>query len=368
MATVDLGGVANRLFEGFLAPLVLGGEVVPGRPIGARAALAMGRERVIADSDLGDRVKIARTSAARRLAPIDELAGPTEAEWALGAALHDLVQAAHPGFDSVFRRNAPARIVDLAEATIDRVPSPRSVGESVSRHTWFSRLFELHRTDTVVRWWVGSQTFLGEAPPARLSAWPELRRVHVETTARAIMDLPGAGGAVDPLRFGAALSRLLAKTPLTDVATCHRDTPPFAWGSESLGLVGTRPGRALAGRALARAPGGAVDTALGRATRALVAARAWSAAAVALDLLAERALADAELAAPRTEISAPAKDASDDATYARCVGALVACAQLAEPGTPFDESHRAELLARLTPAASSSIARAVQAELATSSC
>jgi hypothetical protein len=365
VARGELGTVANHLFEGFLAPLVLGGEVLPARPIGARAALALGRERVVADSDLFGRVQLARTRVARKLTPVDRLPAPTEAEWALGAALHDLIQAAHPGFDAAFRRSAPARVLDLAEATLERVPGPASVGESLSRHSWFSRLFDMERTDTVIRWWVGSQRFLGETPPARLSAWPELRRVHVETTARGVMDLPGAGGAVDPLRFGVALARFLAKSPLTDLATCHRAAPRFAWGSESLGLVATKPGRVLAARALAWVPKGQADAGLGRATRGLIATCAWNGVNVALDLLAERALVDAELSGPdKREASPPAKDAADDAAYARSVGALVACMQLRSHGAAFSEADRADLLARLTPAASSPVARAVQAELA----
>jgi hypothetical protein len=346
VSALDLGTVANRLFEGFLAPLVLGGEVSPGRPVGARAA--------------------------RRLVPVDRLPEPTEPEWALAAALHDLVQAAHPAFDAAFRRGGPPRILDLVDATIERVPSPRNVGESLSRHTWFSRLLELRRIDTVVRWWVGSRTFLGEAPPARLSAWPELRRVNVERTARAIMDLPGAGGAVDAARFGATLSGLLARTPLTDLATCSRATPVFAWGSESLGLVGTGPGRSLAARALALAPRHATDAALGRATRALVEGGAFGAAAIAIDLLAERALSHAELGDPeegrdgkRSEARELTTAGTDDATYARSVGALVACASLRSPNSPFSERDRADLLTRLAPLASSPSARAVQVALTT---
>jgi hypothetical protein len=370
VSAVELGAVANRLFEGFLAPLVLGGEVSPSRPVGARAALAMGRERVVADSDLLARVQLARMRVARRLVPVDRLPEPTEPEWALGAALHDLVQAAHPAFDAAFRRGGPPRILDLVDATTERVPAPRNVGESLSRHTWFSRLLELKRTDTVVRWWVGSRTFLGETPPARLSAWPELRRVNVEKTARTIMDLPGAGGFVDAARFGATLSGLLARTPLTDLATCFRPVPVFAWGSESLGLVGTGPGRSLAARALALAPRQDTDAALGRATRALIDGGAFGAAAIAIDLLAERALSHAELADPekgrdgrRSEARELATAGTDDATYARSVGALVACAELRSPTSPFSERDRVELLARLAPLASSPVARAVHVAL-----
>ena len=64
----DLGGIANRLYEGFLAPLVIGGEMTPGKPIGGRAALAMGRERVLANPELASHVQLGRNRAARVVA------------------------------------------------------------------------------------------------------------------------------------------------------------------------------------------------------------------------------------------------------------------------------------------------------------
>jgi hypothetical protein len=350
---VDLGAVANRLFEGFLAPLVLGGEMKPGRPIGARAALALGRDRTLVDIDLVSHVELARTRVARRLMPLDRVPRITEAEWALAATLHDLVQSTHPGFDAAFRRSAPVRLLTIALAALERIPSPTSVGDALGRHTWFARLFEMQRMDTTVRWWVGSSTFLGETPPARLMAWPELRRVRVETSPRTMMDLPKSGSAVDASMFASAVTSFLAKTPLTDLATIHRGAPAFLWSTESLGLVATAPGRALAMRALAQAPKGAVDARLGRATRSLVEGQAWKAASVALDLLAERAVYDAEVVRDRND-SPPAapKDVLDDAAYARCLGAAVACQELRSSGAGFTDVDRAELLARLTPLAS----------------
>ena len=40
--------------------------------------------------------------------------------------------------------------------------------EALARHATFSRIFALTRIDTTVTWWVGSETFHGEPPPARL--------------------------------------------------------------------------------------------------------------------------------------------------------------------------------------------------------
>lgn len=363
MAHVDLAGVANRLFEEFLAPLVLGGEVKPGRPIGARAALALGKDRVLTSVNLPAHVNLARIRVARKFSPVDRVERLGEAEWALAATLHDLVQATHPGFDAAFRRSAPVRLVKLALAALERIPAPASVGEALGRHTWFSRMFEMERVDTTVRWWVGSSTFLGETPPARLMAWPELRRVRVETSPRRIMELAGSGSAVDPSMFTWAVTSFLSKTPLTDVATCHREAPAFQWGSESLGLLATRPGRALAMRALGQAPRGAVDASLGRATRSLATGQEWRALGVALDLLAERAMYDVEEQPNRSESPSVPKDVKDDATYARCLGAAVACEELRASGAGFAEADRAEFLARLAPLANAPELRALTAAL-----
>src|SRR5215467_933993 len=115
MAKPDLGGIADRLLRGFMAPLVLGGEMVPGRPIGGRVALSIGRERVAGDPELLSHVMLVRVRRARQLAPVDRLGDATEAEWALAAILHDIVQSTHPDFNALFRRKSPGRLLDLAE-------------------------------------------------------------------------------------------------------------------------------------------------------------------------------------------------------------------------------------------------------------
>ena len=168
-----------------------------------------------------------------------------------------------------------------------------NVREALGRHTWFSRLLEITRTDTKVSWWVGSQTFLGTEPPARLQAWPELRRVHVDRTPQKLLDLPAAGGQVSPDRFAASLARFLRATPLTDVATCVRPSLPFEWSD--------------------------VDVALGRATRALALRKATQARTVAVAFLGERALASAQEVVLRG--GTVAETTVEEALFARAVGA-----------------------------------------------
>jgi hypothetical protein len=233
------------------------------------------------------------------------------------------------------------------------------VKEALARHTWFSRLFEITRTDAVVSWWVGSRAFLGEDPPARLTAWPELRRVNVAKTPRPLMDLPMSGGSVDYEAFAATVSRFLTRTPLTDLATCDRAAPRFQWTHEALQLVTSRAGRTLALRAMQRGSADAFDAALGRATKALLVAREWKAAAIALDVLGERALAAAAALLP-TEVAASPPQVADDGAFGRGAGAFMAHRWLAMHGDCFAPTERAKLVAILTPMAQSSGARELE--------
>src|SRR5512135_3276184 len=197
MAKDDPQALCDRLFTTFLAPLVVGGTMVPGKPIGGKNALAIG-DRTPSDVTLLSTTQLARVRVARKLAPVDLFQpAPTGAEWALAAALHDLVQSTHPGFDATFRRSGPARLLQVIDKTLEQIPPPTTAGDALSRHTWLSRMFDLTRQDVEVRWWTGKETFLGEDPPARLLAWPELRRVQQIATPRPLMDLPTSGAAVD---------------------------------------------------------------------------------------------------------------------------------------------------------------------------
>jgi hypothetical protein len=361
------GGVAERLFVDFWGPSILGGEVKPGRPIGTRVALALGPrpgsespehviERRLGDIDLVAHVELARVRIARKLLPIDRLPEPTWPEWAMAAALHDLVQSTHPGWNSALRRGGPRRLLAMVEATMERVPLPATLGESVARHTWFSRLFTLARVDSKVSWWTGSALFRGRPPPHRLTAWPELRQVHVERTAHPLTELPDEGAAVPPFAFASAVRSLLRATPLTDLANASRASTPnqpgFAWSTGSLGLVASPAGRTLALRALAAQPRDLVDDALGRATLQLLQARAGAAAHVAADLLRERALSWAESSLSAPDEALGRSGGTPEGRFARAAGARMALTWLGEAARTFAEHERLELVRLLETQAS----------------
>jgi hypothetical protein len=358
---VDRSEIADRLFAGVMAPLVLGGPLLPGHAIGARTALSFGDDWLPGDRDLADRVAAARVRRARKLVPIDTLPDPGAADWALGAAFHDLLQTANPIFDAPLRRRSAARILDLVHATLERVPASTSAREALVRHTWLARAPEVARTDTEVKWWVGSRTFLGVDPPDRLTAWPEIRRVEIIRRPTPLLEL--APLAVDRDRLSEALSTLLARTPLTDLATCTRAAPAFAWRRSTLALLGTRAGRTLAFRALARVPQAAVDAVLGTATRELLAQADRTLAAPVLSLLAERTLM--ELA--RDDSPAGSDRGRDpEVTFAHALGAVSARSLLGEGapegGDGWTDRERARLsgaLARIVRSPAGREARAL---------
>lgn len=334
----EMSGVARELFEGVMAPLVLGGEVRPGHAIGARQALALtqaaGAQAV--DTALFDRVQRARIRRARRLLPVDALDPATDAEWALCAAWHDTLQAANPTFDGTLRRSMATRILDLAIATLDQVPAPATAGEALSRHTWFARAMELRRTDTSVSWWSGSRTYRGAPPPLRLQAWPGIRRVSVIERRTRLVELTPL--AVDREQLTRAVSLLLDRSPLTAIAACTRTAPRFAWSGGSLALVATRAGCALALRALEALPEAEVDAALGRATRSLLELRR-DLAGPALRLLSERALAEVAGHLPPPTAGTP-----HEALLARALGAVVARSRLENGEAGWPEPDRRRLL------------------------
>jgi hypothetical protein len=357
---------AERLFKTFLGPLVVGGVLLPGKLFGGKNALSIGDGRMPSDVDLVSRTELTRVRIARKLAPVDRFEpNPDGNEWALAAVLHDLVQATHPGFDATFRRSGPKRVLEVAELTLGRVASPQNVGDALSRHTWFSRMFDLARTDTDVRWWTGSERFLGTEPPKRLTAWPEIRRVTQTRIPRALMDLPTSGSAVDPTRFATVIETFLQKTPLTDLATVDRAAPVFVWNHENLSLTATHAGRTIVNRALSLCPQRAVDQALGRATKQLFTAKALRALFVAVDLLRDRALQAAvgRLGKDNLEPLTLGPE-QNDASFAISAGALVASHWIAQTGGGFNENDRRAILQVLAPAASSATAKEVQALLA----
>jgi len=352
----ELAAKAQQLYERFLAPLVLGGDLTPGPALGARAALALDGGLSAVDRDLRSRVDVARVRMARRLVPVDTLDDPDSATWALAAALHDLVHALHPDLARFPHASAPDKLLGFTHAVLGAVPQAATLAEEIARFTFFARLFEVARTDTKVSWWTGSRLFVGTDPWPHLLAWPQLRRVHTEETSYALAELPNQTKDARQRRFWEELDRFLGKVPLTDLATCARGLPAFTWNGANLGLFATPHSRTVAFRALALQPTRWVDATLARATMPHVKGAAWENVTRIADVLAERALVAATSDVARDALG-PEPDPSleADAAYARTLGTVVALGRIELLAMSADAKRGA--IARLMPLARSPLGR-----------
>ncbi|WP_437536501.1 hypothetical protein WME79_16520 [Sorangium sp. So ce726] len=262
--------IAERLSElqaNVLAPLVLGGPLRPVRPFGVRLALLLGDGAPALDRDLGSRIDLVRVRVARLIAPIDVLPELAAAEWALLAALNDLLQLTNHELAGVLTRSRYPRLLASVRDLCELVPAPADVGSALSRHATFARVLDCFRTDALVAWWTGRASFRGQRPPARLLRWRQLRNVAVETQRVGLADMGHGVPGLAPPDFAEALSLWMTRTPLTDLATAARKDPPFAWSASTLAVVATPPGRSLAYRVLVRQPHDLAVAALARAAR-----------------------------------------------------------------------------------------------------
>jgi hypothetical protein len=288
MAKTNPGETVERIFSAFLSPLVLGGQMVPGKPFGASvlSELEDGREPVTSDSYL--LVQSARVHLARRYVGIDLFEMPSKAEWQVAGALHDLVLSTHPHFEGAFKRGSRKKLLEGVPGSLALAPTPRTVREALSRHTLFSRILEVARTHKAVSWWTGKASFIGTDPPKRLLAWPEARRVRVDTTNHPWTGLPVAG--MDALREQ-AFDAFLDRSPLTDLATCTRSFVPFRFRDGLLAILGSHGGECIGVRMLReKSDVGAVDHVLGVALGHLLLKKDFRALGVLTDFLREREL------------------------------------------------------------------------------
>ncbi len=245
MGSTNAARLAVALYEAVIAPLVCCEQVHPIDPIDPRDATAASEAWPLVARELDtSRVQSMRLRHAHQLCPVDVLPPPSAAEWLLAAALNNVLHAANPASNSLLSPRRTRAVLDLAEAILDNVPPLDSVGEALGRHATFARVLELERVDVCVAWWSGSAVFRGRAPPARVLAWPDLRRVHTERTR---LRLDRMVDEANPFctAYARTIARLVGATPLTDAATCARTSPKFVWTAPSLALLATQPGAVL---------------------------------------------------------------------------------------------------------------------------
>jgi hypothetical protein len=219
---------SGRFVADFLLPLVRGGALHVGRPLGAGVVprvLDMARRTV--PSGGADPVRAlarARGEVAARYLPVPAVPPLDETTVRLGAALHDLLALAHPDLAGPGLARRQERIAAKARE-LAAVGPPATAAEAVARHSLLGRLAEIIRIDRTVHFWLGRQTFVGRTPPPRITALPSLRRVRVDQSARSWLreiGIPGAGRA--------AFLELNAASPLGEALDPLRLDPPPGWG------------------------------------------------------------------------------------------------------------------------------------------
>lgn len=363
MAKEHPAQLADRLFSTFVAPLVLGGTMDLGRPIGFQRAFSMNEHHRPSDGSAWTNVGIARVRVARVLSPIDSLAEIGPVEWALAAALHDIVQSTHPQLSTRFGGRRAQALVALSQKTLEHVPDIAHAGDALERHSLFSRTMQIARTETKVSWWTGKATFIGVDPPARLTAWPDARRVQIDKDPQRLERLTAPGTAHRNL-METALHTFLQRTPLTDWATLTRTFPEFTFTPQNVALSQTHAGRALVIRALRTLSPNAVDEALGRAIGPILDRHTPRPLRAVFELLGERALEEGLFAIreadPRNK-KQRLEPLDGPSGITQVAGALAAREFLATRGDAFSELERRALLQRYAPLAQSGLAKKIEA-------
>jgi hypothetical protein len=241
--------MSRKFVSGFLLPLVRGGIVHVGRPIGMRALERFKRAVTAGERDPDPAGPIAELAVARRGVAsrfLIEAGAPSldEASLRLGAALHDLLALGHPDLTGRGLEQRQERIAAAALELASLGP-PETVEDAVARHSLLARLPEIVRSDSTVHFWLGRQAFVGRVPPRRVTALPSLRRVRVEVVKRAWLREIGI-----PVLARPAFLALNVASPLGEALDPLRLEPPLAWSRILPGLRFPELARVVAGAAL----------------------------------------------------------------------------------------------------------------------
>jgi len=234
----------RRFVSDFLLPVVRGGAVHVGRPIGLPAVDRMLRDLPLLEGAALDRLAACRIASATRVAPVVASPPFDETTVRLAAALHDLLALGHPELGGTRSRRTDR--VAAAALELASVGAPRSASEAVNRHSLLARLPEIVRVDRTVHFWLGRQTFVGRRVPPRVTALPTLRRVRVEQTSRSWLREIGI-----PVVGRQAFLALNVASPLGEALDPLRLEPPIAWGRILPVLRFPTLARVVAGQAVA---------------------------------------------------------------------------------------------------------------------
>ena len=238
-----VGHVGRPFISRFLLPLVKGGALHVGRPLGPRAIQAMAstwrtgaRRSFTSLEDMAEEDALTELSRLRqsrvRAVIYDAVAPPLdEATLRLGVGVHNLLALGHPGLGAGLTANLAGRALErrqeqIVEASlpIADLGPPSTAEEALRRHSLVARLNEITRTDHVVEYWAGRRRYVGRTPPAALLALPRLRRVATTSQRRMWFREVGVPACGRPLWIA-----LYRAAPLVEALDPTRLDPPLAW-------------------------------------------------------------------------------------------------------------------------------------------
>jgi hypothetical protein len=236
--------MARSFVSSFLLPLVNGGRLHVGRPLGQRDVERLGRLASERGGEAAEALAQGRLAVASRF--LRDVAPPPldQTTLRLGAAVHDLLVLVHPGLEGPRVARRLDRVAATARALAE-VGAPRTAVEAVNRHSLLARLPEIGRTDSTVSFWLGRQTFVGRVPPARVTALPALRRVRVEAVKRLWLREIGV-----PSVAREAVLALGVASPLGEALDPLRLDPPLFWSRILPVMRAPQLARIVAGRML----------------------------------------------------------------------------------------------------------------------
>jgi hypothetical protein len=266
----------SEWLQGFVLPLVAGGDVRVKGVLGPRALDELLRERPPAEIEL--RIAEARYAIAAELACAAPLPELDQEALTLAVAVSNLLFLSHPQVHGPLIRLA--RLAEVAAWSAERVlelPAPETPGEHLARHTILHHLFDLGRDDVRVSFWAGRREFRGAEPPPRLLKWQTVRRVREER-----WRVNAMSEAASDKEQRKIMLALLDASPLSDLLHPIRLEPPLDLAARAPLLGEPQLARAIADRYLQLgfaqlgAPLVGALLALYGAKRSLAAARLWT--------------------------------------------------------------------------------------------
>ena len=164
----------RRFVAEFLLPLVRGGALHVGRPLGPRGGRAPGRRRgagrVEPEAADARSARAAAPSPRGLLPPAAAAAARRGDAPARRGACTICWRSVHPGLAGPGLGDAAASAIADGGARAGVGRAAGSAREAVNRHSLLARLPEIARVDSTVHFWLGRQLFVGRTPPRRVTA------------------------------------------------------------------------------------------------------------------------------------------------------------------------------------------------------